>query len=939
MKLPISGSMRLHHERRPRTSSNRKRRATIELLEGRALLSTTYTVTRGADDSNTGSLRWAINQVNADLTDSPASPDHIEFNIPTSDPSYNASTGVWTLSIGTTALPQVGGSAVIDGYTQPGASPNTADTTDNAVIKIAIEGAGQSSDGLNVVGNNSVIRGLEIGGFSGAALHVITERGGNLVEGNFLGFGPLGPTESDYQSLLVEGPGNTIGGTTPAARNVIGPAKYQDLAIGAYATTGLVEGNFIGLDVSGQFAPPNSSPVGIWLGAGSFPGGSGVTIGGTVSGARNIIAGVAGVGIWDAESVGHNLIEGNSIGTDPTGAFAISNGTGIEIQGDADTIGGVTTGAGNIIAGNVGAGILLGSSWFGNSLIEGNGIGTDMLGAINLGNGGSGIVVTTSDDVIGGDLAAANVIAFNRGDGVTVVSDSKLETVPTGVSILSNRIYENQKLGIDLGADGVTPNQPGGPHPGPNQLQNYPVLTLADSTGASTVVVGTLNSTPNTTFTIQVFANSGADPSGYGQGERYLGELTGLNTDATGNASFSFTVPGTAVGQFLSATATDSGGNTSEFAKDVLVGSVESSDIAVSVLNSTATTTYGGNVTYNFVISNNGPAAAPSVVVTDTLPSSMTGLVASSTLGTFTLTGNVFTNTVASLAAGASFQVSFTATAASTGTISNTLVATSFSLDPVPTNNSATVSTQVARAGTTSVLVASPTDSLSGQPVTLTATVSGPGHLTGIVTFLDGSAVLGQATLNSNGQAQLVVSTLAPGTHTLSVSYEGDANFAPSTSAIVGQIVNAIPTVVSVIRNGVHAQPTTLEIRFNTPLDSSRAQNLANYRLTGPHNRVIAVKSAVLASDGMTVTLRFRQSLNLHQTYVLKVIGTPPTGITSAAGVYLDGASTGVPGSNFVTTITSQNLRLPAVPTHARATNNKIEVKHPKGTIARTHQR
>ncbi len=128
-------------------------------------------------------------------------------------------------------------------------------------------------------------------------------------------------------------------------------------------------------------------------------------------------------------------------------------------------------------------------------------------------------------------------------------------------------------MGIDLANDGVTLNTPGGPHSGPNDLQNDPVLTSATSDSTLTTIVGTFNSTPNATFRIELFSNGSADPSGYGQGQTYLGFIN-VTTDGSGNAIFSATfttvVP---AGQVISATATDPNGNTSEFAQDLTVSS------------------------------------------------------------------------------------------------------------------------------------------------------------------------------------------------------------------------------------------------------------------------------------------------------------------------------------------------------------------------------
>ena len=166
---------------------------------------------------------------------------------------------------------------------------------------------------------------------------------------------------------------------------------------------------------------------------------------------------------------------------------------------------------------------------------------------------------------------AGNVIANNGGAGVVI--GSNLNDLCTGDAILSNSIHDNAALGIDLGDNGVTPNTPGGPQIGPNDLQNFPVLTNVTQSGSKITIVGTLNSIPSTTFTLQFFSNAAADPSGYGEGQTLLGTAT-VTTDNAGNAAFTVSFSShPAVGQFVSATATDPNGNTSEFSKDVTITS------------------------------------------------------------------------------------------------------------------------------------------------------------------------------------------------------------------------------------------------------------------------------------------------------------------------------------------------------------------------------
>ena len=170
-----------------------------------------------------------------------------------------------------------------------------------------------------------------------------------------------------------------------------------------------------------------------------------------------------------------------------------------------------------------------------------------------------------SHNTIGGSAGSANTIAFNSGPGISVRN-----THSVGNQFEANAIYANDGLGIDLNSDGVSLNDSSDADTGPNNLQNFPVITQIVA-GATTHVVGSLNSTASKTFIIDLYANMIADPSGYGEGEVWLTSFE-VNTDETGNRSFDMTLPvATAGGQIITATATDKptmpdpGGNTSEF--------------------------------------------------------------------------------------------------------------------------------------------------------------------------------------------------------------------------------------------------------------------------------------------------------------------------------------------------------------------------------------
>jgi CSLREA domain-containing protein len=180
-----------------------------------------------------------------------------------------------------------------------------------------------------------------------------------------------------------------------------------------------------------------------------------------------------------------------------------------------------------------------------------NGGSNVILNGSGAGTGVSGLVLSTSNSKINN----LTITGFN-GTGVTVTSG-------TGNTISHNSIYGNGGLGIDLGGDGVTFNHQG-TVAGPNNYQNYPVLTLATSDGSSTRVKGTLTSTAATTFSIDVYNNQTCDPTSFGDGQSYLGTLS-VTTDSSGLASFDQTLTvGAAEPQGISATATGPNG-TSEF--------------------------------------------------------------------------------------------------------------------------------------------------------------------------------------------------------------------------------------------------------------------------------------------------------------------------------------------------------------------------------------
>lgn len=464
----------------------------------------------------------------------------------------------------------------------PGAPPCPANPCNTPELRPAVtirsSHIGTNAAGTLDIGNNGSgiyiedsTRSCTIGGNVSAPRNVIS---GNNNHGIFIEF--LSPThiiQGNYIGTNLSGTagvGNTlwgisdegaaqIGGTSDAARNVI-----SGNGVGGVESEGVITGNYIGTNAAGTAAIPNGSGGGILCNP--------CKVGGSAPGAGNVISGNNGNGIR-----GKGTFQGNRIGTNAAGTAAVPNKLhGIYIESDNSTIGGTgTSSVANIISGNLKAGIHLEFNFLSGTnptLIKGNYIGTNPAGA-DLGNGESGVDVglgAVNVQIGGAEPFAANAIAFNGGDGVTVRNDSNdFQSQPLGVDIHRNIIRANDELGIDLNADGLTQNETLDGDTGANDLQNFPVITSAATFNG---IHGTLNSTPNKTFRIDFYSNAACDSSGNGEGAEFIGS-TDVTTDANGNAAFQY-AGGVSAGQIITATATlpfqpagqgNNTGGTSEF--------------------------------------------------------------------------------------------------------------------------------------------------------------------------------------------------------------------------------------------------------------------------------------------------------------------------------------------------------------------------------------
>ncbi|MFO0849595.1 MAG: PKD domain-containing protein [Gemmataceae bacterium] len=253
--------------------------------------------------------------------------------------------------------------------------------------------------------------------------------GGSTVLGNVIGLAPDGATAVGRQSVgvnLASGVSNVVvGGTDPQARNVISGHINQGVDVGSgagVATDNAIQGNYIGTDVTGTLDRGNS--VGVSVGAGS----ANTTVGGAAAGAGNVISGNSthGVSVTGATATGV-VVAGNRIGTTAAGDAALPNDdAGVYVlSAPGVTVGGTVTGAGNVISGNAGSGVWIEGATATGTLIAGNTIGLAADGTAALGNGNEGIDLRTSTNTVGGTTAAArNVISANAQRGVVVQGSS-----------------------------------------------------------------------------------------------------------------------------------------------------------------------------------------------------------------------------------------------------------------------------------------------------------------------------------------------------------------------------------------------------------------------------------------------------------------------------------------------------------------------------------
>lgn len=525
-----------------------------------------------ADDGSC-TLREAISATNNN-TSSGATPgecisgdiapvrDLINFNI-TATPSYTNNGQPGYTILPQSPLPPISDLLTINGYSQPGSMANTsiAPRPFNGTLLVEIDGSQSSGAGLAVDYADNVVKGLALNSFHGVGIAPGADR--VVIRGNYIGVDPTGqiakPNLGNGINRSATGSSSVdhvlIGGNSPEDRNIVSASQDSGITPNTDNDYWVVKGNYIGMAADG-LTPLGNSQRYIGPGGMSIDNCSGTVVGGPEVGATNLISGNKNFGIFPDNNNGLT-IQGNIVGPnwkgEPIPGLPQPGGIGLVGLNGAITnalIGGVEPGEGNIIAHNGGPGVVLPAISFvepvhtfqsATNTILGNSIHNNSIG-----------------DLYGGGLA-------ETGLGIDIWD------------FTMNEVY----YPVIINGLGPSLNDTGDTDGGANGHINFPVLSgvtkSADQTHLTVQYSLDVAGSPTNSYRIEFFGNDEADPSGYGEGQTYLGSATtgtGPNQEVTLLLPRGYDVEG----KYISATttaideSTPSGfSSTSEFSKVLLV--------------------------------------------------------------------------------------------------------------------------------------------------------------------------------------------------------------------------------------------------------------------------------------------------------------------------------------------------------------------------------
>ncbi|MDR3619919.1 MAG: Calx-beta domain-containing protein [Paludisphaera borealis] len=784
------------------------------------------------------------------------------------------------------------------------------------------DGVRIENSATNSIRNNTI----SSNGGAGVRLMGITATG-NTLTGNLIGLTADGlAVKGNFaEGVAVYAPQNTIGAGNVISGNLRGVGVYGPLASGI-----LIQNNLIGTDITGKVDLGNAQE-GVLIQDSSDD-----RILGDAKGGQVISGNLIGISLSGLSTI-RTLVQGNFVGTDVTGTAAIPNAHEgvLVLDAGGNTIGGTTPSALNLISGNHWGVRLHGVGTTGD-LVEGNIIGADITGKLPIGNEVHGVIVSgsASGNIIGGvDPTAGNIIAFNFIAGVQIVSG-------VGDAVLSNSIFQNGKIGIDLYVpgdtpSGATPNAPAGT-PGPNNLQAHPTLTAA-LTGSGSKIQGTLVSTPGATFLIQFFSSPIRDLSGFGQGQTLVGTAL-VTTDATGFAAIdAASTAAISPNAWITATATNvASADTSEFSN-----SVSAVPVGIQLSSDVYTTTALAGAVLIDVQRVDNPNAIVSVnyaTAPGSAPAATAGADYVSASGTLTFQPGEFHKTIridllpnpsrTTTASNISLTLSQPSVGVTLGSPSTATVTINNNLPPTLAFGASTYSTYSTSGSVVVTINRSGADLSTASSVSF-ATVDGTGVAGVDYTTTAGTASFLPGQTKATFSVPILASASGAGTRTVGLVLSnpaGGATLGGPSVAILNIVTAASPAPGPVDTVPPHVTSQQLfygpggvagmVLGFSKPLDPTRAVDLGNYgyyvyklgrdgRFGTRDDSYVAIASATYDASRYAVTLTFARGLGSAGTARLVVNGlassTLNRGVADTSGNLLSGVGDNAPGSPYTT--------------------------------------